>query len=460
MKQIESLAITLLLTLIPLTSGLAAKLSWLGDLGGGFSTAQSVSADGSVVVGYSYLSDGSVHAFRWTASEGIRDLGTLGGKDSWGYGISADGSVVVGKSFLPGNNLIHAFRWSAVEGMQDLGAPGGQDNSSWAWSASADGSVVVGWSDITRNRAFRWTAAAGMQDLGGLAIGAKAWDVSADGSIVVGGSSLPYPWRFGSFHAVRWTPSGIQDLGALSKDGDSMAAAVSADGSIVVGWSSYSDSGWHAFRWTATEGMQDLGVGMAHDVSRDGSVVVGESYNHAFRWTASSGMQDLNVVYAELLRDGSMLITANGISPDGRFIVGYGHNASKGPEGFLLDTAPLPAHEKKWAYTLVRDQQGLITIEAHRSLPVLEKGIFVAARIGRDWWFKSPKGWVLWDGDLNSVQPYLIGRSHFVLESGLNPELFRMELEVYIGEGDSLAEVITTGNYEVLLTSDDVGLME
>jgi hypothetical protein len=58
-----------------------------------------------------------------------------------------------------------------------------------------------------------------------------------------------------------------------------------------------------------------------------------------FRWTASGGMEDLNTTYACLLTNGSVLIDANAISPDGRYIVGWGYNAATGrDEAYLLDT--------------------------------------------------------------------------------------------------------------------------
>jgi probable HAF family extracellular repeat protein len=95
--------------------------------------------------------------------------------------------------------------------------------------------------------------------------------------------------------------------------------------------------------------MQDLGhlgggYSEAYGVSADGSVVVGWSYiaaggHRAFRWTAAGGMEDLNTTYASLLTNGSRLLEARAISPDGRYIVGWGDNAATGRrEAFLLDT--------------------------------------------------------------------------------------------------------------------------
>jgi probable HAF family extracellular repeat protein len=95
--------------------------------------------------------------------------------------------------------------------------------------------------------------------------------------------------------------------------------------------------------------MQDLGTlggdySEAYGVSADGSVVVGRARNaagdwRAFRWTAAGGMEDLNTTYASLLTPGSELWEARAISPDGRYIVGYGVAATGiSTTSFLLDT--------------------------------------------------------------------------------------------------------------------------
>jgi hypothetical protein len=50
-------------------------------------------------------------------------------------------------------------------------------------------------------------------------------------------------------------------------------------------------------------------------------------------------MEDLNTTYASLLTNGSVLWEARAISPDGRYIVGWGYNAATNRiEAFLLDT--------------------------------------------------------------------------------------------------------------------------
>jgi hypothetical protein len=92
-------------------------------------------------------------------------------------------------------------------------------------------------------------------------------------------------------------------------------------------------------------------------------------------------MEDLNITYAHLLTDGSVLLEARAISPDGRYIVGYGYNAATGRwEAFLLDTQgtgveeqseaarvrlrllPQPAHERVVLELEVAEAAGRVTL--------------------------------------------------------------------------------------------------
>ncbi len=193
--------------------------------------------------------------------------------------------------------------------------------------------VTAGWS-----QRLTW-----LGTLGGW--GSEAWSVSADGAVVVG-------WAFnasGYDQAFRGTPAGgMQDLGTLGGS-VSEARSVSSDGAVIVGWAWNASGQTRAFRWTPATGMQDLGTlggsqSGAYGVSADGTVVVGWAFSasgqtRAFRWTPAGGMEDLNQTYASLLRDGSYLTRAHAISPDGRYIVGWGYNAATGfSEAYLLDT--------------------------------------------------------------------------------------------------------------------------
>jgi probable HAF family extracellular repeat protein len=126
-----------------------------------------------------------------------------------------------------------------------------------------------------------------------------------------------------------WSQS-ITWLGVLPDGYDSYAYDVSADGAVVVGGSFNADWQWRAFRWTVDGGMQDLGTlggywSDASDVSADGAVVVGWAENadwqwRAFRWTVDGGMQDLGTL-------GGSGSWANGVSADGSVVVGWAENA-------------------------------------------------------------------------------------------------------------------------------------
>jgi probable HAF family extracellular repeat protein len=187
----------------------SGRMQELGTLGGDWSVARGVSADGSVVVGIADrpLNSGE-HAFRWTLASGrMQDLGTLGGLWSWALGVSADGSVVVGVS-KTGSYMQHAFRWTLASGqMQNLGTLGGESSS--AYGASADGSIVVGWARIASGgiRAFRWTVSGGMEDLNTtyanlLSPGAyleAAYAISPDGRFIVGNGYNSQTNRYEAF---------------------------------------------------------------------------------------------------------------------------------------------------------------------------------------------------------------------------------------------------------------------
>jgi len=352
------------------------SLTWIGIPG--FSvTPFDVSADGSTVVGHHYPIPGwNLRAFRWTAETGVQDLHSLvGGRpenESVATAVSADGSVVVGyvsnqrnRNRRPDDRLLYAFRWE--NGAVQLLTPPGARDISAAFDVSADGSVIVGCattnfptSDVMLHP-VRWVdGVLQVLEIPDLTRSGQALVVSADGSsVAVEGAVLVngqlgrrvFVWRNG---AVQMLPSSV----------DAWPTGISADGSVVVGGGSVSPfssvpytrfTARHpACRWengepsvlNTPEGVRAV----AHDVSADGSVVVGGispgrndfyynvRYIRALRWT-QAGIEDLNQTYADLLRDGSILLFAHAVSPDGRYIVGTGFNAATGrQEAFLLDT--------------------------------------------------------------------------------------------------------------------------
>jgi len=281
-------------------TGTATNLGALGSPSGA-TTANAVSANGSVVVGTS-----NSQAFRWTTG-GMTPVPLLsGGLYSYGFGVSGDGAIVVGQS-QNGAGWREAFYWingavsSVAMGTLDSGPSIFAESS--ANAISANGQVIVGatTSDMhpERGEAFRWTPAGGMVGLGtlngtGFGTYSVAKAVNADGSVIVGQSSsntVINPIFMSSGEAFRWTQGGgMVGLGALDPtDFESSALAVNADGSVVVGYAIDQTFTYHAFRWKADTGMKSVqsllaaaGVNVtgwnleqANGVSADGNVIVG-----------------------------------------------------------------------------------------------------------------------------------------------------------------------------------------
>jgi uncharacterized membrane protein len=190
-------------------------------------TSIAISGDGSTIVGAR-----GADAFRWT-SAGALERVHFPSTYSSANAVSADGSVFVG-SYSSG---IHgAFRWTSDGGFQDLGVGVGMFNPS-ANAVSADGSVVVGWNG---SYAFRWTNAEGTQLLVGdpnsFSVG---MGVSGDGSTMVGFSEE----AFGAFIWDR--TNGMRNLQQVLTSDYGLdltdwtlqnATAISADGRTIVGF--------------------------------------------------------------------------------------------------------------------------------------------------------------------------------------------------------------------------------
>ena len=201
---------------------------------GPFIETHATSSDGSVIVGRGFLNyDEPV---RWENGQ-ITPLGYL--QDDGNYGVaedvSANGSIVVGFSSSP--SKIGSFRWE--NGQMVRLADFGQSWCSVARAISGDGSVIVGgslepvyWKD-DQVYALEETKS----------ISGEAYDVSFDGKIIVGtyiGGSLPDPgWSAFIYDPV----NGLQNFkGFLSNSGLNMAGwdftqatAISPNGRYIVG---------------------------------------------------------------------------------------------------------------------------------------------------------------------------------------------------------------------------------
>ena len=320
-----------------------ASFQGLGQMPGGWPAAgtyaSAISADGSTIMGYGWVcfnggtkcnTSGSVQAYRWTVVSGFQVLGSKGNSDFFGAGaVSSNGSVIVGEHPLPNNNS-QVFRWTAAHGMAQL-------PMLIATAVTGDGTMVAGgdsWWNSGKTGVFG--PFAGNQDQ------TQAYGLAGTGKapIAVGAAIKGSDNNGATFHAFKWTPSGgLQDLG-LTTGTQSIATAISANGLVVVGEATDASGFWRAFRWIASTGMQDIGTlggpeSAAFAVSGDGSVIVGSSLtssesdsNHCFIWTAGGGMQDMKTVLdtagVHTADTWATLDTLVGISSDGTTMIGYG----------------------------------------------------------------------------------------------------------------------------------------
>jgi probable HAF family extracellular repeat protein len=154
--------------------------------------------------------------------------------------------------------------------------------------------------------------------------------VSDNGSAVAGW----FTRADGKNFAFRWTPTnGMQNLGTLPQHTTSEGNGISGDGNRVVGVAFYQipyGGSYRAFLWTPQNGMRDIGqlpgsgVNRADAISGDGSVIVGTGLDYggairAFRWTSSSGMVSLGTL-------GGSESRAFGVSRNGSVVVGWSLN--------------------------------------------------------------------------------------------------------------------------------------
>ena len=365
-QQIRSRTILALALSIPATASLGtaqgASFEGLGFFPGTpaeWSEAHAVSADGKRVSGFARTpgSDFAMEPFLWQEGTGMIGLGhmpvTGGLEQGRALGISGDGTVVVGsgnEGDFGGDTV--AFTWTRAAGL----VPHGKlfnAFSSTALVASHDGSVAGGSSKFIGNgdtgmggwregTIFMGGATVGVGSLPG-ALRSEVFGISSDGSSAVGVATRP-PLEGQS--AFRWTAAeGLVDLGDFPAGFDFSAAyAVSADGSVVVGFGTISfQAAWvtdqRACRWVdgVIEAYPELPFGtfsQANAVTPDGRTAAGWTRRFGHRqasvWNEAADALDLH----ELMEANGIDMSdwtwteATGISASGKVIVGWGRRNS------------------------------------------------------------------------------------------------------------------------------------
>ncbi len=295
-----------------------------------------------------------IHALLWSQATGLKDLGTLPGGPGFSeaFGLNRYGQVVGFSDDAAGCCV--GFLWTPGEGMQDIGALPGA-GTAYVDIAIAHGvndyGQVVGTSGYSGTccHAFFWSAATGMKDLGDLPGGQFSGASAIDNKGQVVGTALT---ATGIFHAFIWSAAtGMQELGTPLRGYNSSGAAAMNNKEHVVGVSYCFPNAtgckpFHAFLWTKSKGMQDLGdlpsgFGSSAYAVNGFDQVVGyagpynaggiESGPYPFLW-AKGTMWNLNSLIPA--NSGWQLYTATGINDKGQ-ITGWGIN-SQGVRSFVL----------------------------------------------------------------------------------------------------------------------------
>lgn len=197
----------------------------LGDLGTQIdistSSGYSISADGSTVVGLSWVPEGGAHAVAWSQEDGITDLGSLfAGRSTRADGVSADGSVIVGWQDFNGPWKSAVWRKNPNGGYFPneylLIDPNGDPNDEFnqlgqASAVSSDGNWIGGYGDFAHPNPWIWSEDTGLIDLGDLNLDegtiGRVTAINHDGSIVIGWYQIGGgPFDPPVFTPFIWTP--------------------------------------------------------------------------------------------------------------------------------------------------------------------------------------------------------------------------------------------------------------
>ncbi len=257
-------------------------------------------------------------------SHTITSLGNLGMPGGGALAINNRGHIAGFSNLTNGNQ--HAFLWNSTSGMRDLGTLPGE-NTSYAFGMN-DSDEVVGVS-LGQSGAFPflWTRGIGMQSLSGLEGNGGAYAINSSGQ-VVGFLSFPD----GSQHAFLWSStSGVQDLGTLGGS-DAIAYGINDDGEVVgVSWLS-DNTTFHAFLWTQTSGMRDLGTLVGNiDSAALGINSLGQIVGYsdssteqvAVLWSKNHGMQSLGTGsggVAQAVNESGEVVGYLGVGPQNAFV--------------------------------------------------------------------------------------------------------------------------------------------
>lgn len=323
-----------------------------------------VSDDGRTVVGNTQ----GVGAYYWTYDLGAQFIGghSVVPGSSYKVGISGDGSTIGGDALgadgkLRASHWVSGMEWVNLPVFSDSATMDGVQTSFHGINGNGTVSVGLGWSVVTGGALGRiWNSAGTNQTVMSVYPGTST---RLNGTNDAG--TVHYGWNAssgGSWYGLR-RANGVSTIITYTAPGGTVytcgeAMGCSPSGDVLVGriiFSSGLDAGW---RWDqATNSTTPLnnssgftGSPYPADVSADGSKIVGSTGGlpggrQALMWTGSSTPIRL---YDWLLERGTLGLTdyvdlgnAMAITPDGRFIAGFGFGLDGTPNGgWIVDTDP------------------------------------------------------------------------------------------------------------------------
>lgn len=306
-----------------------------------------ISGDGEVVTWREEAPAGK----RWTEAGGAVTIAPIGGIVATPETLSHDGSVVVGKSSNGSWPNGEAFRWEgSTVGLGDLRVPG---HHSSATGISDDGTRISGWGTSPISTGAKlpalWTSETGLVAITGftggvdLLLDSSGLWVAGQASGVAAYTSCPTPSTCASVTSIGDLPGGAASSAPV--------AVTTRGGQILIAGTGTDAAGSMAFRWSSSGGFVSLGgfggTSFAREMTPDGRLIVGTASNKAFVWDKVSGMRDLQDLLENdygLDLSAWSLIAATGVSDDTRRIVGYGNGPGPGFRVFLvtLDEPLLP----------------------------------------------------------------------------------------------------------------------
>lgn len=183
-----------------------------------------VNASGQVV-GYCTSSSSGNHAFIWSISGGMQDLGLILGAPGEANGIN-DAGQVVGFYYLSG--LRRAFLYTPGVGVETIATlPGGNTNQAKAINNAGQVTGISNIASSFNDHAFLYTPGAGVADLGCVPGAYYSWGKGINNLGEVVGES--------GYRAFLWTSTGgMQNLGTLG--GESCAYSINDLGQVTGGY--------------------------------------------------------------------------------------------------------------------------------------------------------------------------------------------------------------------------------